>query len=61
MDENRYVITIFVGVFMAISATVAVLLRFAARRVRKQPFLVDDYTIVAALVSKPAPRGYRSR
>ena len=59
MEENRYAITIVVGILMAISATVAVLLRFAARRVRKQPFLADDYTIVAALVRKPAPRGYR--
>jgi hypothetical protein len=50
MEENRYAITIGVGIFMAILATTAVLLRFAARHVRKVSFQADDYTIVAALV-----------
>lgn len=50
MEEDRHAITIAIGIFMAITATTAVLLRFAARRVRKTPFLADDYTIVAALV-----------
>ena len=50
MEENRYAITIFIGIFIAVLATTAVLLRFAARHVRKVSFQADDYTIVAALV-----------
>jgi len=50
MQEDRYAITIAMGIFMAIIATVAVLLRFEARRIRKSGFKTDDYLIIVALV-----------
>jgi len=50
MEEDRYAITIAMGIFMAIIATVAVLLRFEARRIRKAGYKTDDWLVVAALV-----------
>jgi hypothetical protein len=51
MQEDRYAITIAMGFFMAIIATIAVLLRFEARRIRKSGIKFDDYSIVLALVN----------
>lgn len=50
--ENRYVITIAVGFLMAVLATIAVLLRFEARRIRKA-IKTDDYIIIVSLVWSP--------
>ena len=47
--ENRYAITIAMGFLMAILATIAVLLRFEARRLRRA-IKTDDYLIVFSLV-----------
>ncbi|KAH8588161.1 hypothetical protein B0O99DRAFT_747042 [Bisporella sp. PMI_857] len=50
MQEDRYSITIAMGIFMAIIAALAVLLRFESRRLRKTGFATDDYIIVVALI-----------
>ncbi|KAF2236500.1 hypothetical protein EV356DRAFT_59469 [Viridothelium virens] len=50
MEESRYVTTIAVGIVMATLASIAVALRFRARRVRKVSFKADDYAVVIALI-----------
>jgi hypothetical protein len=60
MQEDRYAITIAMGIFMAVIATVAVCLRFEARLLRKAGIKIDDYTIVAALVSASANYHHRT-
>ena len=51
MAQDRHAIIIAVAILMIVLATVAVILRFQARRVRKTSLKADDYFIVFALVT----------
>lgn len=52
-DRSNGIITSF-GVCLGV-ATITVLLRFVARRIKRAPLAGDDWTIVAGLVGAPRP------
>lgn len=50
--ESGSVRTIIVNLTFVFLATVAVVLRFFARRIRRTEFFIEDYMILIALVSE---------
>lgn len=48
--ENLQAVTVAIGILMAVLSTIAVGLRFLARRNRKVGYGADDWTILVALV-----------
>ena len=61
MAEDRGQSIVVGNIAVAVAATVAVGLRFLARRLRRIPLRVDDYLILAALVGERHSRRQNSR
>ena len=53
---DRRTAVIVVPIFMGLLATICVVLRLYARRIKRAPLGPDDYTIIVALVGPNIPR-----
>ena len=54
MSNNQRPLIYGLGITFSIVATVSVVLRFQARRIKRLPFEADDWTILIALVGSHA-------
>lgn len=57
IDDNQGPRVVTISVLFIVTSVVAVVLRFIARKMRKLPWLIDDYFMLPALVG--SERGLR--